>query len=369
MVMSRYEPASQESGDQRWHTYALILGVLAILLGTLPVWMIDRQVSVGPLGNRFSLAALFGVSLFFVGFMEWLSPRRQAKLTVICLFIGVAVHANLHTAKAYQQSWEKQRAFYWQLYWRAPHIQPGTAFISNEEIFPYVGLYSTSMGISLLYPPVEQPENLPYWFFVYWERLYRFPDQLLEGTVLDEGLRNHSFRGRSTDSLLLDFSPELNRCLHLLSLDDEADRDLPESIRRLLSISNLSRIARESPGQWKPPASIFGREPEPTWCYYFEKAELAYQYGDWEEVVRLMHEAKEQGFTPTEMKEYLPLLDAYLEIGQIESARNLSLQMVRLSNNIDDRICEVWLDASEVHTNTEFDSAFKEIRDRSNCFD
>jgi hypothetical protein len=69
------------------------------------------------------------------------------------------------------------------------------------------------------------------------------------------------------------------------------------------------------------------------------------------------------------MKEYLPLLDAYLEIGQIESARNLSLQMVRLSNNIDDRICEVWLDASEVHTNTEFDSAFKEIRDRSNCFD
>jgi hypothetical protein len=220
MVMSRYEPASQESGDQRWHTYALILGVLAILLGTLPVWMIDRQVSVGPLGNRFSLAALFGVSLFFVGFMEWLSPRRQAKLTVICLFIGVAVHANLHTAKAYQQSWEKQRAFYWQLYWRAPYVQPGTAFISNEEIFPYVGLYSTSMGISLLYPPVEQPENMPYWFFVYWERLYRFPDQLLEGTVLEEGLRNHSFRGRSTDSLLLDFSPELNRCLHLLSLDD-----------------------------------------------------------------------------------------------------------------------------------------------------
>ena len=369
MVLSRYKPMTEEPSENRWHVHAIILGVMAIILGTLPVWMIDRQVSVGPLGSRFSLAALFGLSLLFVGFLEWLSPRRTAKLTVVCLLIGVAIHANLHTAKAYQQSWEKQRAFYWQLFWRAPHVQPGTAFISNEEIFSYVGLYSTSMGISLLYPSVEQPENMPYWFFAYWERLYKFPNELVQGTLLEEGLRNHSFHGVSTDAVLLDFSPELNRCLHLLSRRDEADPDLPESMRSLLSISNLTRIAWQPMEQWEPPASIFGPEPEHTWCYYFEKAELAYQYGDWEEVIRVMNEAKDQGFAPTEMKEYLPLLDAYLNTGQLEPARALSLQIARLSNNIDDRVCEAWLDASEAKAGPEFDSVFEDVRDKSGCFD
>ncbi|HEY3475548.1 MAG TPA: hypothetical protein VGK56_13130, partial [Anaerolineales bacterium] len=369
LLLSRYQPMVEERREDRWHIQAMILGTLAILLGTLPVWMIDRQVSVGSLGSRFSLAALFGVSMLLVGFLEWLSPRRQAKLTVICLLIGVAVHANLHTAKAYQQSWEKQRSFYWQLFWRAPHVQPGTAFISNEEIFSYVGLYSTSMGISLLYPPVEQPEEMPYWFFAYWERLYKFPDQLVEGTLLEEGLRNHSFRGESTDAILLDFSPELNRCLHLLSLREETDRDLPESIRGLLGISNLSRISREPVDQWKPPASIFGPEPEHTWCYYYAKAELAYQYEDWEEVVRVMKQAKDEGFAPTEMKEYLPLLHAYLNTGEAERARTLSLQMARLSNNIDDRVCEAWLDASGANVDPEFSAAFEDIRDKSGCFD
>jgi hypothetical protein len=369
MVVSRYNPGVKEPSEDRWHIHAMILGALAILLGTLPVWMIDRQVSLGPLGSRFSLAAMFGVSLLFVGFLEWLSPKSKAKFMVICLLIGIAIHTNLHIAKAYQQSWEKQRTFYWQLFWRAPYVQPGTAFISNGEIFSYVGLYSSSMGISLLYPPVENPQEMPYWFFSYWERLFKIPNELLAGTVLEEEIRNYSFRGDSKDAVLLDFSPELNRCLQLISLRDEDDPDLPESMRKVLSISNLSRVEREPLDNWKPPASIFGLEPEHTWCYYFEKAELASQYEDWEEVIRLMEEAKVQRFAPAEMKEFLPLLDAYLQTVRVEPARTLSLQMARLSNNIDDRICTAWLEALETNPGLELDSAFDDVREKSGCFD
>jgi hypothetical protein len=370
MVLSHYTPAvTEERKEDRWHVYAMILGALAILLGTLPVWMIDRQVSVGPLGSRFSLAAIFGVSLWFAGILEWLSPRSKVKITVVCLLIAVAIHTNLHTAKTFQGSWEKQRAFYWQLFWRAPHIQPGTAFIANGEIFTYVGLYSTSIGISLLYPPVEPPQHVPYWFFSYWERLYKIPNEMVAGTLLEEGLRNYSFQGDSKDALLLDFSPESNRCLHFLSLRDENNPDLPDSMKGLLSISNLSQIGRESQGQWRPSTTIFGAEPEYTWCYYFERAELAHQYGDGQEVVRLMEEAKAQGFAPTDMREYLPLLEAYLQTGDSESARTLSLQMARLSNNIDDQVCTTWLEAAETNTGPEFNSAFDDVRKKSGCFD
>jgi hypothetical protein len=347
----------------------MILGLLAILLGTLPVWMIDRQVSLGPLGSRFSLAAIFGVSLLWVGFLEWLSPRNNVKITILSVLVAIAIHANLHLAKAYQQSWEKQRTFYWQLFWRAPHIRPGTALIADGEIFSYVGLYSTSMGISMLYPPGDVPQQMPYWFFSYWERLFKIPKELAAGTLMEAELRNYSFQGLSKEALLLDFSPERNRCLHLLSPHDEQDPDLPESMRRLLSISNLSRIEREPLDHWQPPASIFGTEPEHTWCYYFEKAELAHQYEDWQEVIRLMKEAQRLGFTPTEMKEYLPLLEAYLQTGQVEPARALSLQMARLSNNIDDRICTLWLDASESGPDPQFIPAFEDVRGKSGCFD
>jgi hypothetical protein len=369
VLLGRYKPVAEGPNGDKWHIYAMIFGVLAIILGMLPVWMIDRQVSVGPLGGRFGLAALLGVSILWVGLLEWLSPRSQVKVTVICVLIGVAIHANLHLAKAYHQSWEKQRAFYWQLFWRAPQIQPGTALISNGEIFPYVGLYSTSMGINLLYPPAGSPQQVPYWFFSYWERLYKFPNELVAGTVLEGGLRNYFFRGNSRDAILLDFSPESNRCLHLISSRDENDPDLLESIRGVLSISDISQIERKPSDGWRPPSSIFGSEPKHTWCFYFERADLAYQYEDWQEIIRLMDEAKNQGFTPTDMKEYLPLLNAYLQTDQIESARTLSVQMARLSNNIDDRICTAWLEATEASQSAQFDSAFEDVHDKSGCFD
>jgi hypothetical protein len=369
VLVSRYTPVVEESGENRWHVYAMILGVLAILLGTLPVWMIDRQVSVGPLGSRFSLAAIFGVSILWVGFLEWLSPRSHVKITILSILLAVAIHANLHIAKAYQQSWEKQRTFYWQLFWRAPQIQPGTALISNGEIFPYVGLYSTSMAINLLYPSAESSRQVPYWFFSYWERLFKIPKELVAGTVLEGGLRNYPFQGDSKDAILLDFSPERNHCLHLLAPHDENDPELPETMKDLLSISDLSRIERELVDPWQPPASIFGPEPEHTWCYYLEQAELAYQYEDWQEVIALMEEAKTQGLAPTDMKEYLPLLDAYLRTNQIETARTLSLQMARLSNNIDDRICTAWMEVLEANQDPELNSAFDDVRDKSGCFD
>jgi hypothetical protein len=137
----------------------------------------------------------------------------------------------------------------------------------------------------------------------------------------------------------------------------------------LLSVSNLSRIERESEGNWTPPGSIFGAEPEHTWCYFYEKAELAYQYGEWPEVIRLMEAAKKQGFAPSDMKEFLPLLDAYLKTDQIEPALELSLQIKRLSDKVDDQVCNAWLNAAEVDTDTEFESAFEKVRERLSCFD
>jgi len=221
----------------------------------------------------------------------------------------------------------------------------------------------------LLYPPPQNPQEMPYWFFSYWERLYLSPNDLLAGTPLDAGIRNYSFRGHSSEALMLDFAPEVNQCLQFISLRESKDNDLPSSLRGVLNISDLGKIQREPTVNWNPPESIFGREPEHGWCYYYEKAELARQYDDWSEVIRLMDEAKAAGFAPSEMKEYLPLLDAYVQTSNIESAFALSLQMRQLSNKIDDRVCTAWLDEAEVNSSPEFTAAFDKIRRKFSCFD
>ena len=370
IILNRYRNADEDEKEESFPARLIGVGVLAVLLGMLPVWLIGRQASVGMLGSRFTFAAMLGVSATIVGILEWLSSRTRAKLTVVAVLVTFAVHTNLLNAKSYQESWEKQRQFYWQLYWRAPDLQPHTALISEGEIFPFVGLYSTSMGIALLYPPADDPQDLPYWFFSYWEHLHKIPTDLVEGIALQDRLRNYSFSGQSRDSLIVEYDPGSNRCLQIFTAQDKGIKEIPEFFEGILSISNLDRIKPVPPGgKWVPPEDIFDPEPGHSWCYYYEKAELAGQYRDWDEVIRLMEEAERNGFTPLEAREYLPLLNARLMLNDFEEAQDLTIRIDRLSNNIGDSLCNTWLRQSETQNSSELNAAFEHLKGKLGCFD
>jgi hypothetical protein len=60
-----------------------------------------------------------------------------------------------------------------------------------------------------------------------------------------------------------------------------------------------------------PPASIFGSEPDKnTWCFYYEKASLARQQGDWKTVAQLGKEAARLQLHPNDQIEWMPFLQA-----------------------------------------------------------
>ena len=226
------------------------------------------------------------------------------------------------------------------------------------------------MGIALVYPPVDPPQNMPYWFFSYWESLYNYPDQLVSGTILEDGLRNYSFSGDSKNSLLINYSPELSNCLWVLSPRDTNNREIPSTLQELLSISNLERIHQASPDRnWNPSESIFGPEPQHQWCYYYEKAELASQYEDWDEVIRLMETAEQYGYSPSNKQEYLPWVDAYLKVGNIEAAYKLTTRIRKVTGKIDDQICSVWLNNIDVQQNPDIDQAYEKVKEALSCFD
>ena len=60
-----------------------------------------------------------------------------------------------------------------------------------------------------------------------------------------------------------------------------------------------------------PQEFAFGNEPEHSWCYYYEKAELASQLGDWNQVAALGEEALRLELHPNDRSEWLPFLYGY----------------------------------------------------------
>ncbi len=121
----------------------------------------------------------------------------------------------------------------------------------------------------------------------------------------------------------------LSSCLHVI------DGTLPvysESETLLLrQIGEYSRVDRILPtgSSPTPPASIFGEEPERGWCYIYQRASLARQTGDWEQIARLYDESVEQGLETDDKAEIIPFFEALINVGRIEDARALYNEQIK----------------------------------------
>ncbi|MEJ5200976.1 MAG: hypothetical protein WHV66_01975, partial [Anaerolineales bacterium] len=129
----------------------ILLGLAASLLGMLPAWITGRQVVFDYHSDRYAQPAMFGISLLSVGFFNWISQRRLQRSVLLSVLIALAVGFNMRLTNDYRWQWVEQTRFYWQLYWRAPYIQPNTAIINEKEPLADQGLFSTSAAINLLY--------------------------------------------------------------------------------------------------------------------------------------------------------------------------------------------------------------------------
>jgi hypothetical protein len=80
----------------------------------------------------------------------------------------------------------------------------------------------------------------------------------------------------------------------------------------------------------QPPEIVFGPEPEHGWCYIYQKASLARQQGDWEEVLRLGEQAFTMGLAPVDAIEWMPLLVSYSMAGNGERVEYISEQIAQM---------------------------------------
>lgn len=236
-----------------------------------------------------------------------------------------------------------QKAFFWQLAWRAPGLQPGTALLTSDLPFTYYSDNSLSAPLNWTYAPGDTSLSMPYLVFNLESRLYRDLPSLDLDLPIVMDYRVTDFQGSTSQSVLAFFKPP--RCLKVMHPAE--DRNLPYKpllIPEALHLSNPALIQAQAVSPAVPPLDKFGPEPAPDWCYYFEKAELASQLGDWDTVADLSGPALSLGkkFDRETASELVPFIKGLAHTGELEQAVELSLEAMQASPKMQNMLCQVW---------------------------
>jgi len=102
--------------------------------------------------------------------------------------------------------------------------------------------------------------------------------------------------------------------------------------------SETEKILTEEPSP-KVPETLFGPEPDHGWCYYYEKATLARQRGDWNEVLQLSDEAASKGLKPYDLIEWMPFLQTYALNGRADELAGV-LDEIQLDEYVTRQVCQ-----------------------------
>ena len=299
------------------------IGAIVIVFAILPVIFSDRQVDLYDTYKSYGLHPIAGVILFVAGLLLMLQPNFR-RLLLIAL-IGISVSTQVLNADTWEKYWDYQREMWWQLTWRAPDIKDDTlvmAYVTGG--FNPQQDYEVWGPVNLIYNPAPAPEPAIQAEVLNSDTAY----SILKKDVLNNHVRGIKLH-RDFNNLLLVSLPSSNSCLHVV------DGDLPVYAEReallVQQVGEFSHVDRIIPSGTAPipPFSIFGAEPEHGWCYYYQRASLARQSGDWEEVGRLYDQTLELDLDTDDKSEIIPFFEGLVNLGRYEDAKTLYNKQIK----------------------------------------
>jgi len=125
-------------------------------------------------------------------------------------------------------------------------------------------------------------------------------------------------------NILLLTQPTANSCVH--AIDNRWPENSVNDSTFVLASSINSRIENIRPGGVTPipPKSVFRTEPSHEWCYYYQKADLARQNGNWQEIAKIEQEATKLQLSPRDAIEWMPFLQAYSVLGDVDKVGKIA---------------------------------------------
>ena len=352
VLLPRVQLESDLTARRAWALQALAFGTIGLLAGRIPSWIAGLKLSLDYDTDRLLISMMIGACFFLVGLMVFLLRSRTLQILLLSGILALSMGFQLARANVFRHDLELLQRFFWQLSWRVPAMKPGTVLLTNDLPIPLESDFQLSAPLNWIYAP-DQSEHKSRLDYLLMETSVRLGQTSLPSLAPDQPIRKAYrtalFSGSTSDAIVLSYFPF--SCVKVLDQAYFDKSNLPEylgaDLSDMVGLSDLSRIIAAAP-QPKLPSILFGKEPEHSWCYYYEKADLARQEGDWSTVKDLLAEATSKGYKPQDPLEWLLVIESDLRNGAVSEAIGQSKKLLQDNPYLKPNLCKVLSRASDL---------------------
>jgi hypothetical protein len=345
----------------------LLLGLSAWILGGGAFWLVGERTlpQLHFSADRFTLSFMLGSSLILAALLGFLSRYPRLQLTLLALVIGFSVGEQFQTNAIYRRDWSTQRAFFWQMSWRIPALQPGTTILSNDLPLTVFSDNSLSGPLNWIYSAPGKMDTILYFASVRTQEGRALGPNLQPGMAFEQNYLATVFRGNTSQMVVVNFAPP--GCFRVLDPEiDPLNRLLPPDLRDAAFLSNPAAIQTDNPTQLP---DFYAPEISRNWCYYFSQAELARQQADWRAVSEFYQQALALGDHPNDPAENFVFIEGLAHLGRTEKALNLTRETYRVSKDyLRPPLCALWTRIErETNPSPERDAMIASAREMLEC--
>ncbi len=328
----------QAPPDNQWIKESIPLSFYILIFAGVPFWAANLEPSVDFPHDRFLLPFMLGSTLAIFIFLELFRKKKLIWSILFCALFSLSGTYQLYQANNYRNEWDNFTQFFQQTSWRIPSLDSNTILVTDKLPFIYYSDNSLTAALNWLYAKDITGLQLPYMLNYTDVRLGTSLPSLEPGTKIHQDYRIFSFNS-STDRMII-FYHQPPGCVHIADPAlDPLNPLVPGILREAARLSNdvliLPEINRND-------VFFVEEEPQASWCFYYQKASLAYQLRDWETIAHLGDSAFSINDYPNDASERIPFIFGYAHTEQWEKALQLTQITYQVSNLYQPMLCEAW---------------------------
>jgi hypothetical protein len=242
--------------------------------------------------------------------LSFLSEKRIRLALLFFLFFS-AVFTHYANGLQHAQISQNMRAFWWQVSWRVPQFVKGSTIIVN---YPNSGNREDSFiwgpANHIYYPYEIEPGRVSAGISAILlnqgsvKKILSREEPSYHKRIIVETIRNYR-------KFVILTQPSVESCAQVVDRSNPVYSSYEtDSVMLVGSYSRPELISLDEEPK-TPPSFLFGPEPDHSWCYFYQKADLARQRGEWDNVLKIGEQAFGQGLEPKDLIEWMPFLQAY----------------------------------------------------------
>jgi hypothetical protein len=333
----------QHPKEDSWGRWVMLIGIVAVFAGRLPSWAAGLPLKIEFDYDRFFLSIMFGASLFIVGLAAFLLREGKRKLFILSLLIGLSTAYQFTVSNTFRRDTAHLQDIFWQMAWRMPALEKDTVLLTYELPLQYVSDLQLTAPLNWMYASNVTDRQLPYLLLYIKSRFNSTTlPSLQPGEPIHLQYRTVEFNGSTSDSVVI--YKDADGCLRVLDSVYANAETVPGASYFLLNAIPLSDpdLIQTQASQPLLDETLFGVEPAHGWCYFYEKAELARQQNDWEQVVKLYDQAQKNGLTVSMPVENLAFIEAFAMTGDTNTAVKLTERTIKAQEILCPALYTLW---------------------------